>query len=105
MVWNMNMIPYNAKKGQNIVKIFKNFLCQKLAVCLFAHSINIVISENKQVMAVIKGNHWQFYKNHKIQGVCHHYHLVVNYFCNSKVFLLLSMAAILVGGKTCHKQF
>ena len=25
MVWNMN-IPYNAKKCQNIVKIFKNFL-------------------------------------------------------------------------------
>ena len=41
MVWNMNMIPYNAKKCQNIVKIFKNFknfLCQKLAVCLFTHA-------------------------------------------------------------------
>ena len=34
----MNMIPYNAKKCQNIVKIFKNFLCQKLAVCLFTHA-------------------------------------------------------------------
>ena len=39
MVWNMNMIPYNAKKCQNIVKIFKNFLSKigglSVHVCAF----------------------------------------------------------------------
>ena len=57
MVWNM--IPYNAKKCQNIVKIFKNFknfLCQKLAVCLFtpAHKSKEECNTN---IRVIPGTH------------------------------------------------